>query len=247
MVRQKHWIIRLNMVLLLYLLACIVPCPVSAITTTSPPEVHALRGDDVSLTCTFVSSSRATSLMSVDWTYKPATGGPQQTFFHFSSQLLPPKEGQFIGRVKWSGSPARGVASIQLLNASLSDNGTYSCTVRNPPDVHGSPTSQTILTVTPRVSGLRFSDVAVLLAFILLPSMAISLVLLCRMCCTVEDQNHARGYRSPIEVTSGEESDLRSVQYKSTTCCDIHMLDSDYEDDYLEMQRQVKGEVESHC
>ena len=70
-------------------------------------------------------------------------------FFHFSSLVFPPRDGQFNGRVKWLGSPARGEASIQLLNASLSDNGTYTCSVRNPPDVHGFPTSQTVLTVSP--------------------------------------------------------------------------------------------------
>lgn len=79
-------------------------------------------------------------------TISPLLFVPQ--FFHFSSLVFPPRDGQFNGRVKWLGSPARGEASIQLLNASLSDNGTYTCSVRNPPDVHGSPTSQTVLTVT---------------------------------------------------------------------------------------------------
>lgn len=49
----------------------------------------------------------------------------------------------------WAGSPSRGEASIQLLNTSLTDNGTYTCAVRNPPDVHGHP-AQTVLTVTPQ-------------------------------------------------------------------------------------------------
>ncbi|XP_010869140.1 myelin protein zero-like protein 3 [Esox lucius] len=250
MVRQRRSI-RLNMVLLLYLMVCFVPCPVSSITVTSPPEVHAVRGDDVTLTCTFASSSHATSRMSVDWSYRHLTDGPTQTFFHFSSLAFPPQEGQFVGRVRWSGSPARGVATIQLLNASLSDNGTYFCSVRNPPDVHGSPTSQTVLTVTPKVPAVRFSDVAVLLAFILLPSAVIALVLLGRMCCPVEDENQAKGYRSPIEVTPGEESDLRNAHdKKSTTCCDLHMLDSDYDEDYyIEKEGPTKGGAmaESQC
>lgn len=71
-------------------------------------------------------------------------------FFHFSSRAFPPLDGQFTGRIRWQGSPARGDASISLINSTLNDNGTYTCSVRNPPDVHGSPTSQTVLTVTPK-------------------------------------------------------------------------------------------------
>lgn len=59
-------------------------------------------------------------------------------------------EGQFSGRIQWQGTPARGDASISLINATLNDNGTYTCSVRNPPDVHGSPSSHTVLAVTPQ-------------------------------------------------------------------------------------------------
>lgn len=71
-------------------------------------------------------------------------------FFHFSSRAFLPPDGQFVGRIQWKGVPARGEASISLINATLKDNGTYTCSVRNPPDVHGSPTSHTVLTVTPK-------------------------------------------------------------------------------------------------
>lgn len=70
-------------------------------------------------------------------------------FFHFSSIAYPPVDGQFKDRIKWVGSPSQRDASIQLFNASLNDNGTYTCAVYNPPDVHGLP-SKTILTVTPK-------------------------------------------------------------------------------------------------
>lgn len=47
---------------------------------------------------------------------------------------------------------------------------------------------------------IRFSDVAVLLAFILLPSAAITLFLIGRMICP---KKPTKAYRSPIEVTEG--------------------------------------------
>nr|XP_046150577.1 myelin protein zero-like protein 3 [Oncorhynchus gorbuscha] len=252
MVRQQPMSIRLNIVLLLYLMVCFVLCPVSGITVSSPAEVHSVRGDAVTLTCTFTSTSRATSRMSVDWSYRPQSGGPPQAFFHFSSLVFPPRDGQFNGRVKWLGSPARGVASIQLLNSSLSDNGTYTCSVRNPPDVHGFPTSQTVLTVTPEVLAVHFSDVAVLLAFILLPSTIITLALLGRMCCPLRDKSQTQGYHSPIEVTPGEEPGFKQIhsKEKNTTCCHIYLLDSDYEDYYVHKERPpAQGETmaESQC
>lgn len=71
-------------------------------------------------------------------------------FFHFSSRAYPPEKGQFAGRIRWLGRPARGDASIALINATLIDNGTYTCDVTNPPDVYGSPNSHTVLTVSPK-------------------------------------------------------------------------------------------------
>lgn len=68
-------------------------------------------------------------------------------FFHFYSVAYPPKEGHFKGRVIWHGDPGRGDASVRLLNATLNDNGTYSCAVRNPPDFQGPP-SNTVLSVS---------------------------------------------------------------------------------------------------
>jgi hypothetical protein len=47
-------------------------------TVSSPAEVHSVRGNAVTLTCTFTSTSRATSRMSVDWSYRPQSGGPPQ-------------------------------------------------------------------------------------------------------------------------------------------------------------------------
>lgn len=75
---------------------------------------------------------------------------PPLQFFHFSSRAFLPPDGQFGGRIRWQGTPARGDASIALINATLNDNGTFTCSVRNPPDVHGSPTSHTVLTVAPK-------------------------------------------------------------------------------------------------
>ncbi|KAG7223093.1 hypothetical protein INR49_015852, partial [Caranx melampygus] len=198
----------LNVVLLLYLLGCLGPSPVSSISVSSPPEVHASKGDTVSLSCTFTSTSRPTSKMS---------------FFHFSSRAFPPLQGQFAGRIRWQGIPARGDASISLINATLNDNGTFTCSVRNPPDVHGYKNQ------TGKSPSIRFSDVAVLFAFILIPSTVITLILIGRMFCPKKQQNQSRSYRSPIEVTEGEEYGVHppEAKVKRATCCDLYLTEGE--------------------
>ncbi|KAM6933130.1 myelin protein zero-like protein 3 [Xenentodon cancila] len=178
--------------------------------------------------------------MIVDWSYRPQTGGPPQTIFHFSSRVFPPSGGQFANRVLWQGSPARGDASISLINASLSDNGTYTCSVRNPPDVHGSPTSHTVLTVTPKTPSIRFSDVAVLLTFVLLPSGIITLFLIGRMFCPKKQCNQSKAHRSPIEVTEGEEYVIHSqaAKERSATCCELYLMDLEDEDEYYTQKKR---------
>lgn len=190
--------------------------------------------------------------MSVDWSYRPQSGGPPQTFFHFSSRAFPPIEGQFKGRIRWQGSPARGEASISLINATLKDNGTYTCSVRNPPDVHGSPNSLTVLSVTPKAPGVRFSDVAVLLAFVLLPSGIITLILIGRMLCPKKQRNQSKSYRSPIEVTEGEEYAIHpsGVKAKKTSCCDLYLMDSEDEEGYYDLKKRPPVDedyAESRC
>ncbi|XP_076591514.1 myelin protein zero-like protein 3 [Chaetodon auriga] len=242
----------LNAVLLPLWFGLLAPSLVSSITVTTPAELHASKGDAVTLSCTFTSSSRPTSKMTVDWSYRPQSGGPPQTFFHFSSRAYPPLDGQFTGRIRWQGTPARGDASISLINATLNDNGTYTCSVRNPPDVHGSPASHTVLTVTPKAPSIRFSDVAVLLAFVLLPSAVITLVLIGRMLCPKNLRSQSKSYRSPIEVTEGEEYGIYPPgdKVKRASCCDLYLMESEDEDEYLNLKQRPSlhdGYAESQC
>ncbi|XP_077077542.1 myelin protein zero-like protein 3 [Siphateles boraxobius] len=218
---------------------------VCGISVTAPAEVSAVRGSSVTLSCSFSSSSSVTSAMSVDWSFRPERGGPDHTFFHFSSQAYLPLEDYFKGRVKWLGSPSGGDASIQLLNASLTDNGTYTCAVRNPPDVQGSP-AQTVLSVTPQRVALAFTDVGVLLVFVLVPSGVITLLLLGRILCpcSSESPSPAATHHSPIEEL-GEEY-FYETQNKSSMCC-CYFKDYEYEDDYMQEKPHELTFTESQC
>lgn len=48
-----------------------------------------------------------------------------------------PMSGHFKDRVVWDGNPERYDASIILWKLQFDDNGTYTCQVKNPPDVDG--------------------------------------------------------------------------------------------------------------
>ncbi|XP_026082857.1 myelin protein zero-like protein 3 [Carassius auratus] len=221
---------------------------VCCISVVAPAEVSVVRGATVTLSCSFTSSRSITSLMSIDWTFRPESGGPAILFFHFSSQAYLPDDDYFKGRVKWSGSPSRGEASIQLLNASLTDNGTYTCAVRNPPDVHGHP-AQTVLTVTPQRRSLMFTDVGVLLVFVLGPSGIITLVLLGRVLCpcgSVSEKRPAAAHHSPIEEVTGEEYFYGQTPQKHRLCC-CYFRDLEYEDDYMHEKPYEHSFTESQC
>ncbi|NWI37808.1 MPZL3 protein, partial [Picathartes gymnocephalus] len=92
-------------------------------------------GEQVLLKCSFKSSSPITESLLVDWTYRPFTGGHMETIFHYQSVPHPPTAGKFKDRISWLGNVAKGDASIAIQSPVLSDNGTFICSVKNPPDV----------------------------------------------------------------------------------------------------------------
>uniref|UniRef100_A0A663M0I5 Myelin protein zero like 3 n=1 Tax=Athene cunicularia TaxID=194338 RepID=A0A663M0I5_ATHCN len=120
--------------------------PSSALPRATSPKVRAFIGEQVSLKCSFKSSSPITESLTVDWTYRPLTGGQMETVSGTGSPFL----GEiFKDRISWIGNVARGDASVAIESPVMSDNGTFICSVKNPPDVyHNIP--QTVLIVTER-------------------------------------------------------------------------------------------------
>ncbi|NXO00367.1 MPZL3 protein, partial [Rhinopomastus cyanomelas] len=92
-------------------------------------------GEQVLLGCTFKSTSPITEKLIVDWTYRPLAGGQMETIFHYQVVPYPTTIGRFKDRVSWVGNIARGDASIAIQSPVKSDNGTFICSVKNPPDV----------------------------------------------------------------------------------------------------------------
>ncbi|XP_064157277.1 myelin protein zero-like protein 3 [Anguilla rostrata] len=226
-------------------------CQVFPMEVRTSSEVEAVNGSSVTLTCTFKSSSQISSRVSVDWSYRPLSGGPTRSFLYFSSTPHLPLQGQFKGRVRWLGNPAGGDGSIQLLNASFTDNGTYTCDVKNPPDVHGTP-SQIRLSVVPKQLAVRFTDVAVLMGLVLLPSAIIAPILLGRMWCCSKScgVQRAKPVPSPIEVKEGEAAVYMDPTHKEKhiTCCELYCRD--FDDEYYIHDEMLQGgatDAETEC
>ncbi|XP_029374787.1 myelin protein zero-like protein 2 [Echeneis naucrates] len=132
---------------------------VSGIDIYTPNEVEAVNGTNVKLKCTF-SSNHPLSLQSVtvSWNFRPINSGTDESVFYYHEVGYPPLQGRFKGHAVWSGDILRGDASITLHEVPPTFNGTFTCQVRNRPDVHGS-NGEIVLKV---VNKATFSEIGIL-------------------------------------------------------------------------------------
>ncbi|XP_060941191.1 myelin protein zero-like protein 2b [Limanda limanda] len=111
---------------------------VSGIEVYTPSDVEATNGTDVKLKCTFTSSHPMThQSVIVSWNFRPMNSGTDESVFYYQEKGYPPETGRFKDHAVWAGDITRGDASITLREVPPTFNGTYSCQVRNRPDVHG--------------------------------------------------------------------------------------------------------------
>ncbi|XP_016416082.1 myelin protein zero-like protein 2 isoform X1 [Sinocyclocheilus rhinocerous] len=122
-------------------------------------ELEAVNGTDVRLKCTFKSTHPLSEeRVSVSWSFRPLGKTTEESIFHYQKSEFPPKTGMFKGHAVWSGDIMKGDASITLQNVQLRFNGTYSCQVKNPPDIQGF-VGEISLRVIEKVS---FSEIGIL-------------------------------------------------------------------------------------
>ncbi|KAB5522714.1 hypothetical protein PHYPO_G00162650 [Pangasianodon hypophthalmus] len=132
-----------------------------AIEVSTPKELTAANGTDVRLKCTFKSSQPVSEKsVSVSWSFKPLGSSSEEKFFYYQEVPFPPDRGQFKGHAVWSGNVLKNDGSITLTSVQFSFNGTYTCQVLNPPDVHGF-TSEIRLEV---VQSVKLSEIGILAA-----------------------------------------------------------------------------------
>ncbi|XP_071395006.1 myelin protein zero-like protein 2 [Centroberyx affinis] len=101
-------------------------------------DMEAVNGTDVRLKCTFQTSSPiVASSLTVTWNFRPLGPGREESVFYYHNKPYPPVDGRFRKRAVWAGDIMGRDASIIVREVKFTYNGTYTCQVKNPPDVHG--------------------------------------------------------------------------------------------------------------
>uniref|UniRef100_A0ACB8EY43 Uncharacterized protein n=1 Tax=Sphaerodactylus townsendi TaxID=933632 RepID=A0ACB8EY43_9SAUR len=127
----------------------------------------------VVLRCWFGASSPLTEKLTIDWTYRALAGGALEP------GRAPSADRVSLGPRRRAGcKPA--MASIVISDPRMEDNGTFTCSVKNPPDVHHS-LPQVVLTVTQRGSSSQLSSAGLLSLLVFLPSAVVVAALLVRI------------------------------------------------------------------
>ncbi|XP_053186350.1 myelin protein P0 isoform X2 [Scomber japonicus] len=124
----------------------IVPEQSQAIVIYTGWERHALVGSDIRLSCSFFSWRWTSDDVTFSWTYRPDGSRDSISIFHYTSgAAYLDNKGPFRDRLEFVGNPGRRDGSILIKNLDFSDNGTFTCDAKNPPDIVGRPSSVRLL------------------------------------------------------------------------------------------------------
>ncbi|XP_060912353.1 myelin protein zero-like 1 like [Labrus mixtus] len=115
-----------------------------AIDIYADSEVILQNGTAGTLRCTFKSSEVVSHTTVVTWSFQSSQldnkfSKAAHTIFYLSNGKEYPGLAEFKDRVQFIGDINKRDVSIQLSPAQFSDNGTFFCDVKNPPDVMGTP------------------------------------------------------------------------------------------------------------
>ncbi|XP_071995004.1 myelin protein zero-like protein 1 [Engystomops pustulosus] len=106
-----------------------------------PNELFVENGTYAKLPCSFKSTDNPGNTTSVTWTYtEEGSSSSGHVIFHYIGGR--PFTGQvhrFKDRVTWAGDISNRDVSIKIDKITFKDNGTYSCSVMNPPDISFTP------------------------------------------------------------------------------------------------------------
>ncbi|XP_048476725.1 myelin protein P0, partial [Rhincodon typus] len=121
------------------------------ISVSTHHNLHKRVGSDVTLYCGFWSSEYVSDLTTLSWRFRPDNSRDIISIFHYGNGVpYIEKWGQFRNRVEWVGDISKQDGSIVIRNLDYIDNGTFTCDVKNPPDVVGT-SSDVHLTVYDRI------------------------------------------------------------------------------------------------
>ncbi|XP_069460784.1 myelin protein P0 [Ambystoma mexicanum] len=127
-------------------LSLLVLSPTLAIDVYTAREVHGTVGSKVTLSCTFWSSEWISDDISVTWHFRPDGSRASQSIVHYAKgKSYIDEVGAFKDRLEFVGNPHKKDGSILIHNLVDTDNGTFTCDVKNLPDVVGTTSSVHLL------------------------------------------------------------------------------------------------------
>ncbi|XP_029429023.1 myelin protein zero-like protein 3 [Rhinatrema bivittatum] len=200
---------------------------VSCMEIQADSRVYGIEGQHVKLRCNFWSSLPISGQLTVDWTYRPEQGGPIQNIFHYqSTEAYPILSGIFGNRITWEGKVDSNDASIIIKDLTLNDNGTFICTVKNPPDVQGN-LPLTVLTVTKQAVSFQLTTATLLSIVVFAPSALVVLLLLLRM--QRKRKRSSKKYSIEVINEANWKKKKRTCKERTYDCCVRCIEDSDEE------------------
>ncbi|KAM4046406.1 myelin protein zero-like protein 1 [Anomaloglossus baeobatrachus] len=112
-----------------------------ALEVYAPNELFVENGTYARLPCTFKSTEVTSVTTSITWTYieEGSTAAGGVIFYFISGKEFQGGLARFKDRVTWAGDINNKDVSIRIDKITFKDNGTYSCSVMNPPDILNSP------------------------------------------------------------------------------------------------------------
>ncbi|KYO37372.1 myelin protein P0 [Alligator mississippiensis] len=132
-------------VLLVLLFSVLVLSPTLAIHVYTHREIHGTVGSHITLSCSFWSSEWISEDISITWHFQPESSRDSITIFHYAKgQPYIDDVGTFKERMEWVGNPYNKDGSIVIHNLQYTDNGTFTCDVKNPPDIVGKSSQVTL-------------------------------------------------------------------------------------------------------
>uniref|UniRef100_A0A8C5MWT3 Myelin protein P0 n=1 Tax=Leptobrachium leishanense TaxID=445787 RepID=A0A8C5MWT3_9ANUR len=190
--------------------------PTLAIEVFTDREISGTVGSKVTLSCTFWSSEWISDDISVSWHYQPDNSRDTYSIFHYAKgQPYIDDDGVFKDRIEWIGYPKSKDGSIILNNLEYTDNGTFTCDVKNPPDVVGKSSYVHLLVYdkAPVRAGLILG---IIIAAALVLVIVVAVVAYLIRCCWVRRQARVARELSALERgklhKSSKDSSKRSRQ-----------------------------------
>ncbi|XP_017593152.1 PREDICTED: myelin protein P0, partial [Corvus brachyrhynchos] len=126
--------------------------PVSPIHVYTQREVYGTVGSRVTLSCSFWSSEWISDDISITWHFQAE--GSRDTISPLQDSRTVPSlrvtllwlldVGSFKERMEWVGNPRRRDGSLVIHSLEPTDNGTFTCDVKNPPDIVGKSSQVTL-------------------------------------------------------------------------------------------------------